>query len=94
MTDNFVFGRIQLVCCTDTLLSEIGMKEAKRKDIAQTYALAILSDEEKDWKAINTAIMARWSRSGLEFIKKQADKEVREWCAVSHLPPAGYPHAD
>ena len=63
---------IELANCTNTLLAEIGDKQCKQKDIAKTYALAINSSESTDWKAVNLAIIDRWSRSGLERIKSMA----------------------
>ncbi len=38
--------------------------------IAQTYALALRSEEHVDWKRINEIIIDRWSIAGLERIKK------------------------
>ena len=63
---------IELACCTSTLLSEIEHKELKRNDIAKTYALALRSSETTDWAKVNAAIIKRWSRSGLVFIKESA----------------------
>lgn len=65
---------IELMACESTLLSEIAEPKFKRLDIAKTYRLAMESSERDriDWKKINDAIMARWSRSALEWIKKQA----------------------
>lgn len=64
----------QLVCCEDTILREIAIPELKQRDIAQTYRLAMQSDEcsTMDWTKINRAIMERWSQSGLIRIKKMA----------------------
>lgn len=65
-----------LICCTDTLLAEIANKQFKQKDIALTYAMAMKSYFHKadtpDWSAINKAIVARWTWSGLDRIKKRA----------------------
>lgn len=63
---------IQLAACTQTLLNEIAMPEMKRNDVAVTYALAMRSDEETDWKAVNEAIVKRWSMSALTYIKERA----------------------
>lgn len=65
--------------CTNTLLREIAMKECKRKSIASTYGLAIHAErygEKVDWKTVNEAIIARWSFSGLNYIKKLAWKRL------------------
>lgn len=64
--------KIELACCTDTLLMEIKNKQFKRKDIAKTYKMAICSSWVTDWEKVNLAIIKRWSRSGLEYIKKIA----------------------
>jgi hypothetical protein len=56
-----------------TLLFEISEKVFKRRDVARTYRLVMQEDVELvDWKAVNQAIIARWSKSGLEWIKKEA----------------------
>lgn len=68
--------RINLICCTDVILQDVGAKEATRKDVALTYAMALKSQldgaDKPDWPTINKAILSRWSRSGLEYIKKRA----------------------
>jgi hypothetical protein len=67
-----------LMDCTNQLLREISCKECKRFDIAVTYRLAMLTEqhggEKTDWTTVNKAIMERWSRSGLEWIKRKAHK--------------------
>lgn len=67
---------IELAACTATLLSEIAKPEFAQQDIAITYALALRSSEPTDWAAVNAAIVERWSRSGLERVKKMAWKRV------------------
>ncbi len=64
--------RISMCDCVNTILREIAMPEMKRRDVAQSYALAMQSSEQVDWAAINKAIIERWSMSGLIWIKKQA----------------------
>lgn len=67
---------INLVCCTQVILQDIATKQATQKDVALTYAMALKSAAEgadaPDWRTINEAILARWSMSGLERIKKRA----------------------
>jgi hypothetical protein len=65
---------MELCCCEMVLLNDIGIKEFTHKQIAQTYRLALQSSESKtiDWKKVNEAIIARWSKAGLERIKKLA----------------------
>ena len=69
---------IELICCTDTLLMEINSKECKRKDIALTYSMAILSSETTNWVKVNRAITNRWSMSGLRYIKELAWKKLSQ----------------
>jgi hypothetical protein len=68
--------KVELACCEMTLLSEIADKHFRRKDIAQTYAMALRGQEAKDglidWKKINQAIIDRWSVAALRWIKEQA----------------------
>jgi hypothetical protein len=62
--------------CENQILREIAEPLFKRRDIAQTYALAMLAEVENgeviDWRKVNLAIIARWSPSALEWIKTQA----------------------
>ena len=68
--------RINLVCCTSTIVREVADKAMKQRDVALTYAMALKSSaqgaDKPDWETINKAILARWSMSGLERIKKLA----------------------
>ena len=64
--------RVELANCTTTLLQEIADNRMKRRNVAKTYALALKSSEPTDWSAVNAAIIQRWSRSGLEWIKRMA----------------------
>ena len=64
---------IELIDCTNVILNEIKDIKFKRKNIAKTYALALKSSEDSiNCKIINEAIINRWSRSGLEYIKNLA----------------------
>ncbi len=69
MSDNV---RFELAACTATLLGEIANPETKRLDVAKTYCLALRSSEQTDWKAVNAAIIARWSFHALNWIKERA----------------------
>ena len=66
--------RMQLCDCERVLLEEIGNRKMKRKDVAQTYALALRSREfdSIDWKKVNGAIIERWSTFALLWIKERA----------------------
>jgi hypothetical protein len=68
--------RFNLVCCTQVITRDVADKAMKQKDVALLYAMALKSKSDgadnPDWGAINGAILARWSMSGLERIKKRA----------------------
>lgn len=66
--------RIVLCDCENVLLEEIASPEMKRRDIALTYGLALVSGEKIDWGKVNQAIMERWSQNALIWIKTQAWK--------------------
>lgn len=59
---------------TRALLREVADLRMKRDDIAETYALALNTPERVDWTAVNSAIIRRWSVSGLNYIKERAWK--------------------
>lgn len=67
---------INLVGCTDVILQVVGERHATRKYVALTYAMALKSQaagaDKPDWQIINQAILTRWKRSGLEYIKQRA----------------------
>ena len=67
---------LELTSPTKVLLMEISLPEMKRQDIARTYALALKNSHNTDWYKVNQAIIARWSFSGLEYIKTRAWKIV------------------
>lgn len=68
--------RINLVCCTETILQDLGAAQATQKEVALTYAMAIKSEaqgaDKPNWRTINEAIIARWNMKALERIKKRA----------------------
>ena len=60
---------------TGQLLGEIADTRITQRSVALTYRLAMIAEqhgETVDWPKINRAIMNRWSRSGLERVKKMA----------------------
>lgn len=63
---------VELANCTIYLLDEITNRHMHRRDVAQSYALAMKSSEATDWALVNQAIIKRWSKSGLAYIKRQA----------------------
>lgn len=71
--NNFEGVRFEMADCEKTLLAEIA-GQSTRRDIAQTYALALRSSERDtiDWKKVNRAIIDKWCINALEYIKKLA----------------------
>ncbi len=69
-------GKITDVDFVQWIMNEIGDKMFKRSAVADTYAI-LLQKGVHDFAEINRAIIERWSRSGLEWIKKQAWKRAK-----------------
>jgi hypothetical protein len=44
--------------------------------VAQTYALALRSSDQTDWRTANDAIIGKWGVKGLDRIKRMAWKAV------------------
>ena len=66
----------ELELCELTILDEIANPQMTRRDVAMTYRLILQQTVEKvDWNKINRAIIDRWSRAGLEWIKERAWRE-------------------
>jgi len=65
-------GTFELAGCEAMLLREIADKKMHQRDVAKTYALSMRSSEKVNWARVNLAIIERWSRSGLERVKKMA----------------------
>ena len=66
--------KIELMFCEEIILEEIANKEITRDNVAVTYAFCRTSSEKVDFAKINRAVVDRWSRSALEYIKKEAWK--------------------
>ena len=65
--------RLELREPTDAILQEIRAGEATRNHVARTYALLLKDYKDAvDWPSVNAAIVARWSLSALEYIKRRA----------------------
>jgi hypothetical protein len=60
---------------TDQLLEAIANLKLKRADIVDLYHQALISNEDVSWSKINDAIMSRWSKAGLMWIKNRAWKQ-------------------
>jgi hypothetical protein len=67
---------VEIMGVEEVILQEIGDRDSTRDNVALTYAFTITSREEIDVEKINKAIVARWSYSALEYIKKKAWKIV------------------
>ena len=63
--------RIHLMAVEAVITNEIE-QGCTQREIARTYALALRSDYETDWGAVNAAIIERWSMAGLQRIKTAA----------------------
>lgn len=67
---------LELSTPTETVLHEIKDLRLKQKQIAKTCAVIISSGVDADWKAINAAIVERWSLSARERVLKMAWRKV------------------
>lgn len=59
---------------TPLLIEKINDPSMRRIDIADIYADAIIYGDKTNWTVVNTAIISRWSNSGLKWIKDAAWK--------------------
>jgi hypothetical protein len=59
------------LAAVETVIENEIKQGCTQKQIAQTYALGMLSSWPTDWKRVNSAILARWPK-GLERVKKMA----------------------
>lgn len=64
--------KIELMNCEENILEEIKHSDITRDLIVSSYYWCIKSTEPVNWKKINQAIIKKWSRSGLLYIKKKA----------------------
>ena len=58
----------------DHMITEIADKKNKQADIADYYLDGLCNIPIDGWKPVNEAVVARWSKSGLERVKKMAWK--------------------
>ena len=63
---------IELADPEAVLLRETADPGCTRKDVALTYAFALRGTRKPDWATVNEAIVARWSKSGLHWVKALA----------------------
>lgn len=73
-TDERINMTIELANCENVMLTEIANKKCKRRDVAQTMALALKSSEANsiNWGKIGQAVIDRWSLATWVWIKDQA----------------------
>lgn len=58
------------------ILEEITDSKMKRVHVAHTYQILMEKmGARADWKVINAAIVKRWSKSGLVWIKQRAHSD-------------------
>lgn len=62
----------------EVLFKALKDKKVTRKDIIPIYANFLYFMDLVDWKKVNKAIINKWSRSGLIFIKKGAWKKLEK----------------
>ena len=62
---------------TAILLNSIEYEGNTQADVAQRYAWAIQRGDV-DWRAVNEAIIERWSKSGLDRVKRVAWNAIGE----------------
>lgn len=67
--------QIELADCTNVIVRECASPDITQPDIAQTYAMALVSSWPTDWAVVNAAIVKRWPK-GLERVKKLAWKII------------------
>ena len=65
---------------TEQLLAAIADPKKQRADVAALYARAIQGklhrQGESDWGQVNDAIINRWSKAALVWVKREAWKQV------------------
>ena len=66
--------KIELMGCEEIILQEIADKNFTRDSIVITYAFCIDSSEKPNFSKINKAIIDKWGRSVLKYIKSEAWK--------------------
>lgn len=73
--------------CEVWLLAEIADPAFTRRDVSQTYAIAHLTEQRErvDWSKVHAAIVERWSRYALAWIRLMAFSG-RCWEGLSDEP--------
>lgn len=63
------------------IMNEIEDPKMTRREVAHTYSI-LISEDYKDFRVINEAILKRWSPAGLRWIKARAWKRVERERAI------------
>lgn len=71
-------AQIRLADPQATLLEEIADPAVRVKNVTLTYAFALLDQGAVDWPRVNRAIIARWSASALDRVKRDAWRMLAE----------------
>lgn len=63
---------------TEVIVHEISVTKLTQSAVAEVCAMAMMRDgvDSIDWKAVNTAIVERWSMSGRERVLTMAWKII------------------
>lgn len=73
------------LACVETTVENVIEHGGKQKDVAEVYAMALVSTWPTDWGRVNRAISAKWPK-GLLRIKERAwaiaRKRGRSGCEV------------
>lgn len=65
------------LCCVESVIENEIANGLNQKDIAQTYAMGMVSSWPTDWSRVNRAIMAKWPK-GLNRVKELAFKIIEQ----------------
>lgn len=68
----FAGMEIRMIDVENVIMQEIADKRISRDSVAYTYAFAIVANEDINFGRINRAIVDRWSKSALKYIKTKA----------------------
>lgn len=75
-----MMATFELSLPTQAILNEINNLKLHQKDVAIMCALAIANNRDQvDWKAVNEAIVSRWSKSARERVLTMAWNIVEKW---------------
>lgn len=64
-------GLIMELACVESVIENEIAQGCTQKQVAQSYALGLLSSWPTDWARVNKAILAKWPK-GLNRVKEMA----------------------